>query len=111
MHAIELQVQQLSDAQPTGPLEQQGIGRETVRAGLEDFAQQPVGMRRQIAGQRPGQAGKVPVEDEPPGGASGQPHSRMSSSIVRTAKMRSRRSEMDSGAAVNELRASATADR
>ena len=66
MHAVELEVEQLADAQPAGPGQQQGVGGEPELGASECLAETPVGVDGQIAGKGLGQAGHVGAEDEAP---------------------------------------------
>ena len=66
--AVQLEVEELSDAQPDGSGQQQGVGGEPVGGGFERFGESPVGVHGQIAGQWPGFAGMVGAEHELAGG-------------------------------------------
>ena len=67
MHAVQLEVGQLADAHPGGPQQQQCVGAQPVRRGLQRGQQRPFGVRGQVAGQRVRQRGRVAGEDQPPG--------------------------------------------
>ncbi len=67
MHAVQLEVGQLADAHPGGPPQQQRVGAQPVRRGLQRRQQRPFGVRGQVAGQRVRQLGCIPREDQPPG--------------------------------------------
>ena len=62
--AVELEVQQLSDAKPTGPLKQQRVGGQAVLGALECFGEAPVGVDGQITRQCARKARHVGAEDE-----------------------------------------------
>jgi hypothetical protein len=68
VHAVELQVEELADAQPTRPLEHQGIGGEAELGAAERLGEPTVGVDRQVTRERAGQAGDVGAEDEAAGG-------------------------------------------
>ena len=48
VHAVEFEVQELSDAKPTGPLQQERIGGQAVFGTFERLGEAPVGVDGQI---------------------------------------------------------------
>ena len=67
VHAVELEVEQLADPQPAGPLEQQRAGRQLIGRLAQRGGEPPVGVHGQVARQDPGQLRDVAGEDELPG--------------------------------------------
>ena len=63
VHAVEFEVEQLADAHPGGAQQQQRVGAQPVRRGVQRLGQPPVGVEGQVPGQRPGQSGNVARED------------------------------------------------
>jgi len=59
VHTIQFQIQQLADAHPGGTQKQQRVAAQPVRRGVQRGREPPVGIRRQVAGQRPGQPGHI----------------------------------------------------
>ena len=59
VHAVQFQVEQLADAHPGGAQQQQRVGAQPVRRGVQRRGEPPVGVRGQVAGQRPGQPGDI----------------------------------------------------
>ena len=95
--AVELEVEQFSDAQPAGPLQQQGVSDDAVGPGLQHLGQAPVGVGRQVARQRPRGRGRSLAKMSRRVGASAQLHSARSSNMRRTARMRFFRSATTMG--------------
>ena len=67
VHAVQLEVGQLADAHPGGPHQQQRVGTQPVRRGLQRGQQRSFLVGGQVAGQRVRQLGRIPREDQPPG--------------------------------------------
>ena len=66
--AVQLEVEELSDAQPDGSGQQQRVRGEAIGGGFERFGESPVGVHGQIAGQWPRLAGMIGPEDQLAGG-------------------------------------------
>jgi hypothetical protein len=49
VHAVQFEVEQLADAHPGGPQQQQRVGAEPVRRGVQRLGESPVGVRGQVA--------------------------------------------------------------
>ena len=67
MHAVQLEVGQLADAHPGGPHQQQRVGAQPVRRGLQRRQQRAFLVGGQVAGQRVRQLRCVAGEEQPPG--------------------------------------------
>ena len=64
MHAIKFQVEQLADAHPGGAQQQQRVGAQPVRRGVQRGREPPVGVGGQVPGQRPGQSRDIAREHQ-----------------------------------------------
>jgi len=83
--AVELEIQELADAQPAGAREQQGVGGQAARRVRQRLAEASVGVRRQVAGQGRGSLGMSERNSSRREGASSQPHSVISARKFATA--------------------------
>ena len=66
VHAVEFEVEQLADAQPTGPGQEQSVGREPEIGASKSLAETPVGVDGQVARKGPWQTRGVRAEYEAP---------------------------------------------
>lgn len=88
VHAVEFEVEQLADAKPNSPGEQQRVGCKPVVGYLECSGEAAIGVDGHIARQRSWLAGMVGAEDELAGRGVIPSHSVISASMWPTAWMR-----------------------
>ena len=65
VHAVELEVEQFTDAQPAGAGQQQGVGGEAVVGSGERVGEPAVSVDGQVARQRLRESGDVAAEQQP----------------------------------------------
>jgi hypothetical protein len=111
VHAVELEIDDLPDAQPGGPGQQQRIGRQPVRPDVQGLGETSVEVGGEVAGSGRSSFGTSARNSSLRAGASGQPHSVISAKKRLTAITRARRSPTASGAPVRVLVARAAATR
>jgi hypothetical protein len=64
VHAVQFEVEELTDAHPGGAQQQQRVGAQPIRCGVQRRGEPPVGVRGQVARQGAGQSGDISREDE-----------------------------------------------